>query len=346
MPSQISLWLTEKAGAFSIGPTIIPTPARGEILVKIHAIGLNPVDWKLQELGLWIERYPIVLGHEVSGTVEAVGDGVSQFAKGDRVFHATTTGTDNRKAAFQQFVICPASIAIKIPDNISFDQAAALSVGVATAVVPLYTQPTIGVGYQAPWNGGRRKYRGRPIVILGGSSSVGQYVIQFARLSGFSPIITTASPHNKAHLKSLGATHVIDRNLPFSAISREISKVTAAHIKLVYDAVSHEDTQQGGYDLLAPGGHIVITLPSTIDADDDDDKQIIPVNGNFHIPENLALGTIVAQQLPKLLEDGEIVPNAVEVVPGGLNGIAPGLKKLKNNLVSAKKLVVHPWETA
>ncbi|KAH7907117.1 chaperonin 10-like protein [Hygrophoropsis aurantiaca] len=345
MAPQISLWLTEQGGSFSVGPTIIPSPGRGEILVKIHSIGLNPDDWKLQECGLWIERYPTILGHEVAGTVEAVGEGVSHFVKGDRVFSATTAGTDNRKAAFQQYSIAPASLAVKLPANVSFDEAAGLSVGIATATIPLYTQPTIGLGYQSPWNGGRKKYKGQPIIVLGGSSCVGQYVIQFARLSGFSPIITTASPHNKTHLKSLGATYVIDRNLPFSAIAREISKLTAARIKLVFDAVSQDETQQGGYDLLAPGGRIIITLPSTID-EGYDDKQVIPVTGNFHIPENLALGTIVSQNLPALLASGDIRPVAVEVVPGGLNGIGPGLKRLKHNLVSAKKLVVHPWETA
>ncbi|KAH7921663.1 GroES-like protein [Leucogyrophana mollusca] len=345
MPSQLALFLTQKSGSFSVDSVDVPFPRPGELLVRVHSIGLNPVDWKIQAAGLWVEEYPAILGHEVAGTVEVVGEGVSGFAKGDRVFHECTTDSDKRKAAFQQFVIVPASIAAKLPDNVSFDQAASLSVGIATAVIPLYSQPTIGIGYQAPWDSGRGKYQGQPFLVLGGSSSVGQYVIQFARLSGFSPIITTASPHNVAHLQSLGATHVIDRSLPFSTISKDITKITTVPINIVYDAVSHEDTQQGGYDILATGGHLVVTLPPSVTPKEGDYKHIIPVTGNFHVLENLDFGAIVCQHLPKLLADRDILANTVEVVPGGLNGIVPGLEMLKDNLVSAKKLVVRPGES-
>ncbi|KAH7929908.1 GroES-like protein [Leucogyrophana mollusca] len=343
MSSQTALWLTEKLGSFKVGPKDIPIPGPGEILVKVHSVGLNPVDWKIQATGFWVENYPAVLGNEAAGTVEALGEGVTAFVKGDKVFHQGTM--DNRKATFQQFVVVPASIVSKIPDNISFDQAASLPVCVATAVIPLYSQPSTGIGYQAPWDGGRAKYSGQPILVLGGATSVGQYVIQFARLSGFSPIITTASLHNSALLKSLGATHVIDRNLPFSALSDEISRVTTAPIQLVYDAVSLADTQQAGYDILAPGGYIVLVLGSTIKTTEGDNKKILGVFGSFHAPDNVALGEVVAPQLTKLLADGDIVPNVVEVVPGGLHGIVSGLERLKNNLVSAKKLVVRPGDT-
>ncbi|KAH7923728.1 GroES-like protein [Leucogyrophana mollusca] len=348
MSSQIALWLNEKQGPFKVAPKDIPTPGPGEILVKVHSAALNPVDWIRQATGFRVEEYPVVFGGDVAGTVEALGEGVTTFVKGDKVFHQGTM--DNRKAGFQQFTIAPASITSKargptdIPDNISFDQAASLPLCIATAVIPLYSQPTTGLGYQAPWDGGRAKYSGQPILVLGGATSLGQYVIQFARLSGFSPIITTASLHNSALLKSLGATHVIDRNLPFSALSDEILGITTSPIDLVYVAMMLPELAQAGYDLLAPGGHVVVA-GNTIKTTEGDNKNIVGVFGSFHIPGNLALGAAVAHQLPKLLADGDIVPNAVEVVPGGLNGIASGLERLKNNLVSAKKLVVRPWET-
>ncbi|KAH7903809.1 chaperonin 10-like protein [Hygrophoropsis aurantiaca] len=342
MSSQTALWLTEKLGSFALGPKDIPTPSAGEILVKIHSVGLNPVDWKIAATGFWVETYPAVLGNEASGVVEAVGEGVTTFVKGDKVFHQGTM--DNRKATFQQYVVVPAEIASKLPSNISFDQAASLPVCVATTVIALYSKA--GIGYQVPWDGGRGKYTSQPILVIGGATSVGQYVIQFARLSGFSPIITTASPHNAALLKSLGATHVLDRNLSFSSISGEIAKITSTPIKLVYDSVSLADTQQGGYDILAPGGHIVLVLGSSIKTQEGDGKKIVGVFGSFHAPDNFAFGSSVAPVLTKLLADGDIVPNAVEVVPGGLGGIVSGLERLKNNAVSAKKLIVRPGETA
>ncbi|KAH7904144.1 chaperonin 10-like protein [Hygrophoropsis aurantiaca] len=343
MSSQSALWLTEKQGSFALGPKEIPTPGPGEILVKIHSAGLNPIDWKIAAFGFLVEDYPAVLGNEAAGTVEAVGEGVANVVEGDKVFFQGPM--DNRGAAFQQYAVAPAAVASKIPPNISFDEAAALSVGIATAVIPLYSQSPVGIGYQAPWDGGRGKYSGQPIVVLGGASSVGQYVIQLARLSGFSPIIATASPHNSALLASLGATHVLDRNLPFSAIADEISKITAVPVGLVYSTVALPDVQQGGYDVLAPGGHIVLVSTSSINPREGDGKKIVGVFGSWHAPGNAAFGSAVAPELTKLLADGDIVPAAVEVVPGGLGGVVAGLERLKSDQVSAKKLVVRPWET-
>ncbi|KAH7909266.1 chaperonin 10-like protein [Hygrophoropsis aurantiaca] len=347
MSSQLALFLTEKSGSFSLGDAEVPNPGLGELLVRVQSIGLNPVDWKIQAEGLWVKDYPAILGHEVAGTVETIGEGVTQFVKGDRVFHQCTTGIEGgRKAAYQQFVIVPASIACKA-NSLTFDQGASLSVGIATASIPLYSQPQIGIGYEAPWNNGRGKYQGQPALILGGSSCVGQYAIQFAKLSGFSPIFTTANASlHKTRLLRLGATHVIDRGLSFSDVSQEISTITKAPISLVYDAISHDDTQNGGYEILAPGGHIVITLPPAIKRKEGDQKHIVPVTGNFHEPENMEFGAVICQHLTKLLSDEDIQANTVEIVPGGLNGIVDGLEKLKtNNRVSGKKLVVRPWDT-
>ncbi|KAH7907149.1 hypothetical protein BJ138DRAFT_1104545 [Hygrophoropsis aurantiaca] len=148
----------------------------------------------------------------------------------------------------------------KIPDQLSLDEATILPLGIAMATVPLYLPALDGLAYESPWEdrGRARKYTDHPVLILGGSSTVGQYVIQFAKASGFSPIIATSSPSNFDLLTSLGATHTIDRHLPFSSSSSsivsEISRITSKPITFVYDAISLPDTQQGGYDLLASGG--------------------------------------------------------------------------------------------
>ncbi|EGO00292.1 hypothetical protein SERLA73DRAFT_89213 [Serpula lacrymans var. lacrymans S7.3] len=344
MSSQTALWLTEERGSFTVGPHVIPTPEAGEILVKIESAGLNPVDWKIQAYAFWVEKYPAIVGNEVAGTVEAVGEGVTQFAKGDRVFHQATM--DNRNAAFQQYVIVPADLAAKIPNNISFDQAATIPVGIATTALSLYSPAPNGIGLRAPWDGGRGSFSGQPILVIGGATSVGQYVIQCAKLSGFSPIITTASLHNTALLKSTGATHVLDRGLSPSALSAEVLNVTSTPIKLVYDSVSLADTQQIGYDILAPGGHLIILLQDSIKAKEGDNKTIFHVFGNLHPPQNRAFGAGLFSHLTKYLADGDIIPNTVEVIPGGLNGVVSGLQRLKDNLVSGRKLVVHPQETA
>ena len=93
-------------------------------------------------------------------------------------------------------------------------------------------------------------------------------MIQFAKLSGFSPVITTASKSNEAYLKSLGATHVIDRSLPASTIAAEVAKIVGGKpVEFAYDAISLPDTQALGYDVLAPGGVLLLTLAPQIPED-------------------------------------------------------------------------------
>ncbi|EGO00285.1 hypothetical protein SERLA73DRAFT_180787 [Serpula lacrymans var. lacrymans S7.3] len=343
MSSQTSLWLTEERGSFAVGPHAIPTPEAGEILVKVESAGLNPVDWKIQAHAFWVEHYPAILGNEGAGIVEAVGPDVTQFAKGERVLFQATM--DNRKASFQQYVIVPAEIVGKIPSNISFDQAATLPVCIATTALSLYSPAPNGIGLRAPWDGGRGSFSGQPALVIGGATSVGQYAIQWAKLSGFSPIITTASLHNTALLKSTGATHVLDRGLSPSALSAEILKITSTPIKLVYDSVTAADAQQAGYDILAPGGHLILALEQSVKVKDGDNKTVFRVFGNIHPPHKRAFAAALFGHLTKYLADGDIIPNTVEVVPGGLNGVASGLQRLKDNLVSGRKLVVHPHET-
>lgn len=154
----------------------------------------------------------------------------------------------------------------------TFEKAATLPVGVMSAAVGLYQSPERnGAGLVAPWENGEGKYKGKGILVVGGSSSVGQYgksqvspwlkgysfcckVIQLARLSGFSQIAATASLHNSDHLKSLGATHIIDRN---SDIVLEAKKIFESPPEIVYDAVA-EDTQEQALEILAPNGKLIL----------------------------------------------------------------------------------------
>ena len=140
--------------------------------------------------------------------------------------------------------------------------------------------------------------------------------IQVAKLSKFSPIITTASPHNEALLKSLGATHVLDRSLPASKLAAEVAQLAGGKpVELVYDAVSLPDTQTLGYEVLAPGGALLLTLAPQIPEDKkkaDDNKKIVHVFGNVHTPENRQLGIEQYSRLTEWLRTGAIV---VRILP-------------------------------
>lgn len=188
-----------------------------------------------------------------------------------------------------------------------------------------------------------------------------------AKLSGFSPIITTASQSYEASLKALGATHVLDRSQPIT--EAQLKGISSKPIKYIFDGISTPETQKQGFDILAPGGKQIVVLEPESFWEQDGKKQVktaIHVLGKKALPEHYDLMKELYRNFTALLERGDIrvsamildlmlcwaatdptctQPHKVEVVPGGLNGIEEGLRKLEENQVHNAKLVVHPQET-
>ncbi|KAI0319324.1 hypothetical protein OF83DRAFT_1170280 [Amylostereum chailletii] len=249
-----------------------------------------------------------------------------------------------------------------IPETWSFDEAATLPLGLATAAIGLYQTPTSvpiqgfipgqggGAGLLAPWESGVGKYAGQAAVVFGGSSSVGQFALQLARLSVFDPIIATASKKNEAYCKSAGATHVIDyHDVPHDDVPAAIAELTGKSVQLVYDAVSSEPSERAGWAVLGRGGNMVIVLSSHLGFTPgqivEDGKRLVHPYGRVQLEDNHEFGAKMFGRLTALLEKRELKPNNIEVIPGGLAGAISGLDRLSKG-VSAVKLVVHPQETA
>ncbi|KAJ8495265.1 hypothetical protein ONZ51_g1817 [Trametes cubensis] len=349
--TQKALILRAPQAEWELGVSPVPTPGPNDVLVKIVATALNPLDWKIRKaFSFLIGSYPFVGGTDGAGVVEEVGSEVVTVAKGDRILFQGWV--ENPKATFQEYCIVPAEITAKIPDNISFEEAASVPLGLATVVTGLYNHDPNArtVDFPAPWEeDDTTRFAGKPAFILGGASSVGQYAIQLAKLSGFSPIITTTSLHNQPLLHSLGASHVLDRSLPPDAIKRELAKLTQGKpLEFVYDAITNTDTASLAYDVLAPRGALVLVLPGALPASlrkEGDGKKVVEVAGNVHMPENRRVGVELYARLTEWLQTGKLVPNKVEVLPNGLAGIPEGLQRLEDNKVSGKKLIVRPHET-
>ncbi|KAG1833263.1 chaperonin 10-like protein [Suillus subalutaceus] len=327
-PQQKALFLTQKQGKFELGSRSIPSPGAGQLLVKIQSAALNPVDHKIQDTSMYVTNYPAILGTDIAGIVEELGEGVENFRKGDRVL--AHGGFTNDLGGFQQYALTVASYTAKIPSSQSFDSAATVPVGFDTALVGLY---------------GNEFGAGKPIVIFGGSSSVGSYVIQLARLSGFYPIIATASPSNEDLVKDYGATHFFDRNLSGKQLMAAISKITDRPIEVVYDAISAPETQVVAWELLANNGTLIVTVPASVKEDEGKGRKAIHTFGYPHVPQNQELWCSSWAMLEKWLSEGTIQPNKYEVLPNGLEGIVGGLERLKLGQVSGRKLVAHPQET-
>ncbi|HEV7280058.1 MAG TPA: NADP-dependent oxidoreductase [Pirellulaceae bacterium] len=172
-----------------------PEPGAGEILVRVHAAALNPVDYKFRQgmlRPIVRPRLPIALGSDLAGTVEAVGAGATKFAVGDRVFARTP---ELRMGALAQFAAIPEGVAAKMPANASFDQAAAIPLAALTALQAL--RDVLGV------------QRGWRLLITGGTGGVGTFAIQIARHLG-AEVATTASSRGADLARRLGADQVID----------------------------------------------------------------------------------------------------------------------------------------
>ncbi|KAG1821976.1 chaperonin 10-like protein [Suillus subaureus] len=341
---QKALFLQSKHGQFAVGQHSIPKPGKDELLIQVFSAALNPVDYKVQELGVYAENYPAILGEDIAGIVKEVGEGVHHFAKGDRVFsHGQFT---NHASAFQQFTLSDADFTAEIPDNLGYDEAATIPLAFDTASTGLYNSNKYGLGLTPPWEqSGISMYSGTPIVILGGSSAVGSFAIQLARLSGFSPIITTASDAHKANLMSLGATHVFSRHFSADELKTRVSACTSDPIKYVFDAISLPDTQQIGWSLLSQKGRLLLTLPVSVEEKEGKERVAIRTFGSPHADENKPLCKGLWATLPEWLEAETIKPLNYEILPNGLEGIIEGLERMKKGQVSGKKLVAHPQDT-
>ena len=129
-------------------------------------------------------------------------------------------------------------------------------------------------------------------------------VIQLAKLSGFSPIITTASLKNTDFLKSLGATHVIDRN---ADLPSSVKAITSDPINYVYDAIALKETQEPAYEALAPGGTFILVGTFAVDESKiDKSKRVADVFGSAHDVTQKTSAVSLYKNVTKLLESGDI----------------------------------------
>lgn len=337
---------------FELADRPTPKPGPDQVLIKNVAVALNPVDYVVQHLGIWVDHYgyPAMTGFDGAGEIAAVGDSVQGLKVGDRVLYEALYHPDTM--SFQEYTIADAVQVAKVPSNISWEGAATIPLGFATAALGLYQElrPRGGVALTAPWEeGGYKKYAGQAAIVTGGASSVGQFAIQLLKASGFSPIITTASKHNEEYCKSAGATHVIDyRQVPYSELPAAVKKITSSPISVIYDAVSTPDAQKAVWEILAPKGKIVFVLPPAFGEAgkaSEDGKEVAWVFGSASAPTNYEFGKKMFLGITKLLESGDLKPNHFEVIPRGLAGIPDGLTRLAKG-VSGVKLVARIAETS
>jgi len=208
-----------------------PVPQAGEVLVRVHAAGVNPVDWKIRQGYLKDFRpmqFPYIPGADLAGVVEELAPGITAFQKGQAVFGQSAHGT------YTEYT--PASIdtlALK-PRTLSFDEAAAVPIGATTAWQGLFDYG----GLQA----------GQRVLIQGAAGGVGMFAVQFARWRGSYVIGTTSTP-NVDFVRSLGANEVID-------YTSTVLESSVRDVDLVFNAVGGKTLESSLY-AVKRGGTVV-----------------------------------------------------------------------------------------
>lgn len=212
-----------------------PSPQAKEVLIRVRAAGVNPLDWKVRAgyATDWNLTFPLILGYDVAGVIEAVGAEVEHFTIGDEVYAAPDTG------GYAEYVAVPASEVAHKPQTLDYVEAAALPIAALTAWQALFEAAQL-----AP---------GQTILIHGAAGGVGSMAVQLAKWRG-ARVIGTASAANLSFLRQLGADEVID----YTATRFE----TLVHdMDVVLDTVGGE-TLQRSWPVLKPGGIMVsITEP-------------------------------------------------------------------------------------
>jgi NADPH2:quinone reductase len=225
--------------SFELSDVPKPVPQAGQVLVRVHATSINPLDYQVRR-GDYPDLVPLpaITGHDVSGVVEAVGPGVSAFAPGDEVWY--TPQIFDGQGSYAEYHVAAESIIARKPAALSHLEAASLSLVGGTVWEALTVRAVLRVG--------------ESILIHGGAGGVGHVAIQVAKAMG-ARVFTTVREANADFVRSLGADVVIDYTQEdyVEAIMRE----TAGHgVDVVFDTIGG-DTLSRSADALAQLGRVV-----------------------------------------------------------------------------------------
>jgi NADPH2:quinone reductase len=218
-----------------------PVPGASDLLVRVEAVSVNPVDTKVRSPKLQVEAQPKVLGYDAAGVVEAVGAEVRDFKPGDRVYYA---GDVTRAGSNAEFQLVDARLAAEMPRSLDFADAAALPLVTITAWELLFQR--------MPFDS-ERGGEGKSLLVIAGAGGVGSIAIQLARRAGFTVIATASRPESADWCHAMGAQHVINHREPLGA------QLAALGFAQVDAALNFADTDRYWDtlgELLAPQGHV------------------------------------------------------------------------------------------
>ena len=222
----------------------VPKPAAGQILVRVRAAAINPIDWKMRE-GMMAARYgadfPMVLGWDCSGEVTEVGSGVTEFAVGDEVYARSDVGCGG---CYAEFAVLNVGTVVRKPIDLSHIEAASFPLAALTAVNGLRDCARLG--------------NGQRVLIVGASGGVGTLAVQIARNMGAGHVAAVCSGRNAELVASLGADDVIDYTQA-DALAADVP------YDIIYDTVGVHDHESARAALTPEGTYLTLVPVAGID---------------------------------------------------------------------------------
>jgi NADPH:quinone reductase-like Zn-dependent oxidoreductase len=263
-----------------------PEPIPTEVLVRVQAAGVNPVDWKTRAGGGFLGNPPFTVGWDVAGVVEGVGGGVTRFAVGDRVFGMPRFPRE--AAAYAKYVTAPSRQLARTPDRLSDIEAGALPLAALTAWQALVDTADVQPGQR--------------VLVHAGAGGVGHLAVQIAKARG-AHVIATARASNHALLAELGVDETID-------YTRQDVGQTVRGADVVLDLVGGE-TGLRSLPALRDGG-LLITVPSSADVGPlrDAARGRVRVTGILVEPDRTGMEAIAA-----LVEDSALGVRVAKTFP-------------------------------
>ncbi|KAK6846352.1 hypothetical protein PG987_001540 [Apiospora arundinis] len=336
--------VTVEDGKVAVQEIPVPTPGEGEILIKVHYAAQNPTDWK----SAGAAKPGRIVGCDFAGTVAASNG--SSWREGQRVagwVHGCSVNPT--RGAFAEYAVTDSTLVYPIPDKMSYQDAAVVPLAFATAVQALFQRLKL----PEPSKPAKSAF---PILINGGTSSVGKYAVQLAKMAGLF-VVATASKRNHELLKQLGADATVDYN--DADWVDQVKKVTHDGLEYAFDCISEKETTPVVAQCLSPtkGGHIMCILPRKTAELPQELQNKVRVEstiaysvfgrplkyGDFdnyggETPADKAFWEKYLALLPEYLESGRVKPNKVKEF-GGFEDIQKGFEIHAQGKVSAEKLV-------
>ncbi|KAI9686298.1 MAG: hypothetical protein M1820_010672 [Bogoriella megaspora] len=341
-PTNRAAFLTAaKAYPLTISAAPYPTPGPNELLIRNHAVAINPVDWGIQSLAIFPITYPAIIGFDVAGTVVEVGSSIdpAQFKVGDRVLgHAHGLRVQRQECAgFQEYTVLVGNTMAKIPDGMKFEEAAVLPLCLSTAATGLFLESHLGL--DLPKVGVERGSKGKAVLVWGGASSVGCNVVQLAVAAGYE-VVVTASEANFELMKKLGASQVFDYKKD-NVVDELVEALRSKEFAGVYDAIGFHGAIQNCVEIASrlDGKKMVVTAQHVPEDLSHDGIGVEFVVGDSTRDDDIGKAVYV-DFLPEALAEGSFLPAPEpEVVGHGLEHIQAAIDTWKKG-VSAKKIVV------